>query len=1400
MNDLMNEMEKDIGDMLGPASELDPLESPTLKKVNFNSSVEKELPADHSMAEARLETSIPTVPALPNKKTCESLDYTPSEQGIIDSLGLLDGGGSVLDNISETDVMYSTVEKEILKELCGELSLPQSARDSVVEGSVTGDHRVVEGIAAGDHRVVEGTAAGDHVGDAVVRAADAGGALGAACADGIEAKAGEQHHSDTAAERGTITTLADPSSEHLQSLEEVSAMGMTQLLAVDTDGKPASIEATLHRSQDVGQDLTTLSTTTLLADHLDVDEREAETGAGTGAVAGQLHSSETIVAAVMQEESKPAESDVVVLLAPGPSQEELQAQAGAEKEAAAEAKSNSVMERARKLEERLAGALAGSNVIEARLEEALKSSKEKPGLVKDAESSEATPSAATGPAATGPAAAGPAASSAAGPSSSPPGSKDAPSEPSRGLAHTAVPGVLQPPSIPPLERPSQGHGSVGTHQSAWGEGDATPGAAVQPTKVQTAKEIQEEYLEELKKQQEAEDVERAKKEEDRKLKAGFAARGKVLDEEIEDDQDPTVSGISTLLREALRLLVPNTWDSEDEAKQGRKHPDVHRLAGCWSVLEEDLQAFTATEVQRADIQLQQNDESASAAIEAKARDLEAKLQQRAKAAEAKLDTVAAQRHRSLAWNVVNLAEAAKDKRRAGHRAKATLAKRRAKGRKEAVRRALGPDPSSAAGASIVIPDAAAFSEMSPAEALSEIAEATRNCYRALQVVALRPPETVLEGALPQRPDDNDTSPAQAAWLSNTIGGSLNSGGSDTTATNLVAASEAAMMSLRSSLQALRQRLQAQREEVTQVDPALDAVATDMDRLSKDQKREKIMFDSQQEYDWQRAIGNRVTEQARRRNAYNTDSLERVGKVLKRRWHRQRERDKARTMGQLLALLRSIDEAETNIERIRQEHLEKAAADADRLEEERRRMQEQTQVLLKAALVIRQEKLRMSQASATANLKDKRKLMLQSLRMIRRLNEDMKNFPVLAEFKQKHSVLLYSLRMLEARLKNECPGSTDADIHEGPIETTAEQELQLHESEEAFEEQLQSEIDALRINHRARSERAMAREAARCRQMVEAELLPGLIAARSALQAADDTATLPDLAVGLLRPLAVASARLGVEAFRQAMVVKGEGEPAAFGPRQKRLDGAIDATMKTLEEIQPLFATGQRLSVAPSAEMARNRDWVSTLTKAEQRWSSFCKAHPNVHIDDEHDTPRGEQKVNVTMIIDTSFVIDDLEEEMGTPRGMVSPTTTGAKEGASNSRSMKKGAAGGLGAANTTLTNFRPGTSSGQKPSGPPPPPPPPSKGLQRPPSAGGTGPPKGGLKPQLSGAWATPAGGTTDSKGAALLAQLDELTKTMDDALGKSGPFSRKAGSASANAPPELSPPSRPGRAKAGWS
>lgn len=832
-----------------------------------------------------------------------------------------------------------------------------------------------------------------------------------------------------------------------------------------------------------------------------------------------------------------------------------------------------------------------------------------------------------------------------------------------------------------------------------------------PTELLSPEEKRKAYLEELEREQakarEAADAAAA-------AKSVAQAAGPAKPEPEEEDLGASVtlqrnaSQTTPLLREALRLVAPDSWDSDQEEKTGRKRPDVSRLASCWEILEKDFETVLEAEHQRIDEDLDRETQITLAKIEAQEKDLKERVQLRAKVAETK-DPAKVQQLRTVAESVTLAADTARNKRQAAKAARRNIARQKVAARKQALQKALGPDPTEAASRELLrmqLPSQEAFSSMSPQEALAEVSATAATCFRSLQVVALRPPDETV------RFDPDNPASAQPSK-------------------DLAFATAAALPELKSCLESLRKRLQEEKDSPPQVDPALRSIATDEDKMSKDDKRDFIMFEGQQEYDWERSINIKMKEQMRRRDVHTKESLERVSQALHRRWRRQRDRDKAHAMERMAALHKVMNDTEEELDKMRKEQAEATEKEVEVLESERRRLQEQTRVLMSAALVVRQEKARINKAWY-AEPREKKALTFQSLKIIRRLHADMINFPVTAEFKQKHSVLLYSLRMLEGRLRKDCPYAKDTDIQEGPLEETPELKKQMEEAENAFEDQLSADIDEIRDANREKVQRAMAREAALRRRAAEVELAPALDQAATALSRSERAARRAEIAEDLLRPLGMLASQLGGEAFRHAQLESGTHEPASFNPKRKRLEASLASTLKVLEEVLPHLNAEevQKVAAAPSS-LGKEPEWEDALEDARARWSAFCERHPD-SVPDEQDTPRGEKTVSSHASVVGRLDMDDLEDD-----------DYGGAAGNVPSKKL------------------------------PPPPPRKISAAPARPPSAGSGRPPSSPVPP-VPGAKAKAAaqpsgtGAQGAKKGAALLEKLDELSATMDRTLGKS--------------------------------
>lgn len=602
---------------------------------------------------------------------------------------------------------------------------------------------------------------------------------------------------------------------------------------------------------------------------------------------------------------------------------------------------------------------------------------------------------------------------------------------------------------------------------------------------------------------------------------------------------------------------------------------------------------------------------------------------------------------------------------------------------------------------------------------------------------------------------------------------------------LVAAQHFALKAIAGCVEKLEARLKAEKNEMPPVDATLEIIAKNEDKMTKEQKRDKVMFEGQQEFDWEQSLSKKVATQAKRGEDVCDQALNRVHKVLLRRWQRRRNRDRPMTLKRVEALASAVDQARARFIEIQEEHDTKAETEAAKLQADRRRLQEQTSALYAAAIAVRAEKARMAEAWE-APVRERQKLMLTTLRRVRRLTQDMKTLPVTNEFKQKHSVLLYSLRMLEASLQKEVPNQTEVEALDQPLDLTAAQQQEIQAQERAFEEQLKQDLEALRESYQRRASRAITEAAIAAKRAIEAEHLTALSTALAALEASKRARAAAEAAPEVLGPLAGALQRLAIEAFRHEQVAKGLSDVASFGPHRKRLLKALEASLQVMAELRPMLVEGMMPRGGLSGSIADDLDrtWEQAVTAAAERWQIFCEAYPDSAPDQGgSDTPRNRSKTPSTA---GAFLEDlDVGEEEMSGGGTEPPSSPEA----SPARSHRGGATPGNKGA------------SQAKPPVPRKPAPPPAKPAanSRPPGRGPAGP--GLLKPPPPGARAAAANAASPSRGRdsgknkakELLERLDQASRNMDTALGKDGTFSRTLTRNQSSGKPPDAPPKRPG-------
>mmetsp|Transcript_120221 Transcript_120221/g.345573 ORF Transcript_120221/g.345573 Transcript_120221/m.345573 type:complete len:1962 (-) Transcript_120221:88-5973(-) len=810
---------------------------------------------------------------------------------------------------------------------------------------------------------------------------------------------------------------------------------------------------------------------------------------------------------------------------------------------------------------------------------------------------------------------------------------------------------------------------------------------------------------------------------------------------------------SSLLSEAMRAVMPETWDSEGQGRL-RKPPDVRHLAEAWPQLEPDLTEAAAKRMQKLHAALEQEIELEEAKVDAKVQEVGQRLEQRAKGAEAKLDPGGAQKYRSMQWTVMNAGETFKESLRKFQSAKAALRAEKGKCQKACLRKAL-LDPSGAV-VSAFMPNATHMDDLRPAVAVDEVAEALRELFRSVEVAAVRPQTSSVDG--------------RAEFLAGSY--------STVATTPFEMAGQVAIQSVSKTVDELKAKLRREQETM----PAKDDMIEDLqwDGLSKEEKRDKKLFDGQQEFDWDRAVEKAVEARSKKRKSMFQEKLQRAERILRNRWRKTRDRDKQATLEGLAAFGAAINEVEDKIRHEYRESAERAEAEVASMEEERRATHQQTQVMLSAALVVREEKETMN-AAWYAPPKERQATMLKCLRRVRRLQEDMKGLETVADLKQKHSVLLYSLRMLEAKLMGECQ-ATMRDIQEGPLKLNAAQKKHLEDDTRLFEEKLADDIDRVRASHAVRAERAVSRLAAEFRRTAIQQHEPSLEAARLAIDASTAAAARAELAAVALRALGDVAAKLSAEAVRHSEVSKSPLDVPGFLPKRKRLADATNTTLKILGQLQkeldrPLEQLASGIRAAP------DREWESALCAAEKRWREFCQTYPERELEDGNETPRSDAEVvqgRNPFKAYGELDLGDLGEDdtphgsggsrplsPSSPIGVASPFGGGQGRWGSGQASPQKAALRGKAQARA-----RGSSPKGQRPDRPPS-----AAPINRPPSAGGNGGQRRtafGEAPPAKGSdiGAPPArrrsgsGGGGGGQGAELLAQLDDLSRNLDRALG----------------------------------
>jgi len=538
-----------------------------------------------------------------------------------------------------------------------------------------------------------------------------------------------------------------------------------------------------------------------------------------------------------------------------------------------------------------------------------------------------------------------------------------------------------------------------------------------------------------------------------------------------------------------------------------------------------------------------------------------------------------------------------------------------------IHRAMGPKHNEILSACF-IPDAEAIRDLPACDAVREVSDATWSVLRLVQVVALRP--------MHHHHDHH------FAWGGQTGEGINTKRSARHDAQILQSSCESVVSSLTSCLEALSSKLTREAKSTPAPDKEIESVAKGEAGLTKEQKRDKAMFEGQQEFSIERKITAKVEHQIKKGRERTQDVLQKVDRVLRRRWHRKYKKRRAETLNSLAKLSSAVAQAEVHLDDIWREQQVKADEAAAELEIERRRVHAQTRLLLIAQMIIREEKGRMNKAYQASSPAEKQKLMKKSLRKIRRLHNDVREMDVISELKQNHSVLLYSLRMLETRLNSECPNNTESMLEGGNLEELLHSTKQLEQIDNSFEQQLDAELAKLHGDFDRRGGRRVAEAAQTCVKNIEKEHGAAVMEAREAIDVTLQARTLADFACATLPMFTTLASELLPEAARHLEVENNLGDASTFRPSHKRFQKAVQHTVGLLKSLIEQL----RKHPPTIAVLWHDADWEEALKSAQEQWEGFCDAHPPEEV--QPDTPREEEAEVLSPTSPLSPKVPDVE--------------------------------------------------------------------------------------------------------------------------------------------------------------
>lgn len=212
-------------------------------------------------------------------------------------------------------------------------------------------------------------------------------------------------------------------------------------------------------------------------------------------------------------------------------------------------------------------------------------------------------------------------------------------------------------------------------------------------------------------------------------------------------------------------------------------------------------------------------------------------------------------------------------------------------------------------------------------------------------------------------------------------------------------------------------------------------------------------------------------------------------------------------------------------------------------------------------------------------------------------------------------------MVEARLTKDVPDNMKLEIPEGPVELSDAVKQKLKDQEDAFVETLMDDVSALRAQHTAKADAKIAEMAREMIKQIKEEHVGHIAKAHELIELSAQMRVSAQSVPAALVPISTCVAKLSVEACRQTEVDQSAGEASGFGPRGQRLEDALGETMAAVDNCKRILLDAVSAGPSRSADkMKHDKEWVSAVRKAERQWQTFCDEHTEEAADGSG-TPR-----------------------------------------------------------------------------------------------------------------------------------------------------------------------------------